>query len=307
MTNSLLYIRNLSKSIGSITPVKGISFELERGSCTALLGPNGAGKTTTLRMLAGLLSPSGGEIQYEDGGKSGRDWQKRIGYLPQYPKFYGWMTGMEYLIFSAKLSGLSGAQARKRSLEVLDTVGLREAAKRRIAGYSGGMKQRLGIAQSLVHEPSLIMLDEPVSALDPIGRREVMDLLSRLRGEVTILFSTHVLHDAEEVCDRMVVMVEGRIAEQGSWTELREKYRQPVLLLEVEPAAREEAWLRTLPGMPFVESADIRSRTAALAVRDLDQARNALMREMSDSRIRFQRIEAGTSSLEDMFMKVVGG
>ncbi|MGG1880445.1 ABC transporter ATP-binding protein [Paenibacillus cisolokensis] len=166
-------------------------------------------------MLAGLLSPSGGEIQYEDGGKSGRDWQKRIGYLPQYPKFYGWMTGMEYLIFSAKLSGLSGAQARKRSLEVLDNVGLREAAKRRIAGYSGGMKQRLGIAQSLVHEPSLIMLDEPVSALDPIGRREVMDLLSRLRGEVTILFSTHVLHDAEEVCDRMVVMVEGHDCRAG--------------------------------------------------------------------------------------------
>lgn len=307
MTESLLHIHNLSKTLGSVTPVNGISFELARGGCTGLLGPNGAGKTTTLRMLAGLLTPSGGEIRYADDDKAERHWQTRIGYLPQYPKFYGWMSGLEYLIFSAKLSGLSGKKAKQRSLDVLETVGLKDAARRRIAGYSGGMKQRLGIAQALVHEPELIMLDEPVSALDPIGRREVMDLLGRLRGEVTILFSTHVLHDAEEVCDRMVLMVDGRIAEQGELTELRAKYRQPVLLLEVEPGEREADWLHRLPERSFVEEADVRNRTARLIVTDLDQARETLMREMLDTRIRFQRIEAGTSSLEDMFMKVVEG
>lgn len=208
----LLTISNLTKRFGTLTPVDGISFELEQGSCTALLGPNGAGKTTTLRMLAGLLSPTQGQIQYAATGKSQDSWRERIGYLPQYPKFYPWMTGIEYLLFGARLSGLKRSQALIRSQEVLEMVGLEEAAKRRISGYSGGMKQRLGIAQALVHQPDLIMLDEPVSALDPIGRREVMDLLQRLRGDVTILFSTHVLHDAEEICDDMVLMVDGRIA-----------------------------------------------------------------------------------------------
>lgn len=309
MMEPVLRIHNLTKHMGSLTPVKGISFNLERGSCTALLGPNGAGKTTTMRMLAGLLSPSQGEIRYGNSGETGADnqrWQKRIGYLPQYPKFYGWMSGLEYLIFSAKLSGLPGKQAKLRSLEVLEMVGLQEAANRRISGYSGGMKQRLGIAQALVHEPEMILLDEPVSALDPIGRREVMDLLDRLRGEVTILFSTHVLHDAEEVCDRMVLMVDGRIAEQGELSELRAKYRQPLLLLEVEPGEREADWLRSLPGRHFIEEAEIRNRAARLVVQDMDEARAALVREMADVGIRFQRIEAGASSLEDMFMKVVG-
>ncbi|CAM3694037.1 MULTISPECIES: ABC transporter ATP-binding protein [Paenibacillus] len=306
MMEPVLRILNLTKNMGSLTPVKSISFNLERDSCTALLGPNGAGKTTTLRMLAGLLSPSQGEIRYGKSGADNQQWQKRIGYLPQYPKFYGWMSGLEYLIFSAKLSGLPGKQAKLRSLEVLEMVGLQEAAKRRISGYSGGMKQRLGIAQALVHEPELILLDEPVSALDPIGRREVMDLLDRLRGEVTILFSTHVLHDAEEVCDRMVLMVDGRIAEQGELSELRAKYRQPLLLLEVEPGEREADWLRSLPERHFIEEAEIRNRAARLVVQDMDQARAALVREMADAGIRFQRIEAGASSLEDMFMKVVG-
>jgi len=306
MMEPVLHIHNLTKNMGSLTPVKGISFGLERGSCTALLGPNGAGKTTTLRMLAGLLSPSQGEIRYGNTGGDNHHWRNRIGYLPQYPKFYGWMSGLEYLIFSARLTGLSGKQAKLRSLEVLEMVGLREAAKRRISGYSGGMKQRLGIAQALVHEPELILLDEPVSALDPIGRREVMDLLDRLRGEVTILFSTHVLHDAEEVCDRMVLMVDGRIAEQGELSELRAKYRQPLLLLEVEPGEREADWLRRLPERAFIEEAEIRNRAARLVVHDMDEARAALVREMADAGIRFQRIEAGASSLEDMFMKVVG-
>ncbi|MCM3786180.1 ABC transporter ATP-binding protein [Neobacillus mesonae] len=306
MTDKILIINDLTKNIGSISPVKGISFELLRGGCTALLGPNGAGKTTTLRMLAGLIPPTRGEMKYVQAGSQALEWRNRIGYLPQYPKFYGWMSGMEYLIFSAKLSGLSGRKAIQRSQEVIEMVGLKQAAKRRISGYSGGMKQRLGIAQALVHEPELIMLDEPVSALDPIGRREVMDLLNRLRGEVTIFFSTHVLHDAEEICDDMVLMVDGRIAETGSLHELRVKHRQPVLTIEVEEGKREQDWLQTLSERSFVLNADLGKRGAKLVVTDMDAARTALIRELADNGFELLRFEAGTSSLEDMFMKVVG-
>ena len=145
LTEKILSIHELTKSIGSITPVKGISFELRRGSCTALLGPNGAGKTTTLRMLAGLIPPTRGEIRYGSADTQTNGWRHRIGYLPQYPKFYSWMSGMEYLSFSAKLSGLSGREANKRSREVIEMVGLEQAAKRRISGYSGGMKRGLAL------------------------------------------------------------------------------------------------------------------------------------------------------------------
>lgn len=307
MTNEMLKIRDLTKRIGSVVPVNELSFVLQRGSCTALLGPNGAGKTTTLRMLAGLLSPTQGEISYiPTGSEPISNWRNRIGYLPQYPKFYGWMSGLEYLNFSAKLSGLSKRKAAERSSEVLEMVGLQQAAKRRISGYSGGMKQRLGIAQALVHKPELILLDEPVSALDPIGRREVMDLMTTLRGDVTILFSTHVLHDAEEICDDMVLMVDGRMAESGTLAELRMKYRQPVLIIEVEHGEREKKWLNSLTDREFVEESEFGAYGAKLFVTDMDLARTTLLREIADTGIGLLRFEAGASSLEDMFMKVVG-
>ncbi|UNK17780.1 ABC transporter ATP-binding protein [Paenibacillus sp. N3/727] len=307
MNGSLLKVRNLKKNFGSISPVKGISFQIERGSCTALLGPNGAGKTTTLRMLAGLMEPSSGSVEYA-GNQQTDSWRNRIGYLPQYPKFYGWMTGREYIIFSAEISGLRGRKASERTDEVLALVGLKDAAKRRISGYSGGMKQRLGLAQALVHEPELLLLDEPVSALDPLGRREVMDMIRELSGDkITILFSTHVLHDAEEICDEMVFMVDGMIAEQGSLNELRAKYRQPVIYVAIEPEGNGTQWLKSLTTRSFVTDAEIGRDWAKLTVDDVTAARSTLMEEISTKALPLVRFEAGTSSLEDMFMKVVSG
>lgn len=307
MNGSLLKVRNLKKNFGSISPVKGISFQIERGSCTALLGPNGAGKTTTLRMLAGLMDPSSGSVEYT-GSQQTDSWRNRIGYLPQYPKFYGWMTGREYIIFSAEISGLRGRKASERTDEVLELVGLKDAAKRRISGYSGGMKQRLGLAQALVHEPELLLLDEPVSALDPLGRREVMDMIRELSGDkITILFSTHVLHDAEEICDEMVFMVDGLIAEQGSLNELRAKYRQPVIYVAIEPEGNGTQWLKSLTTRSFVTDAEIGRDWAKLTVDDIAAARSTLMEEISMKALPIVRFEAGTSSLEDMFMKVVSG
>lgn len=304
MSGSLLKIQDLRKNFGSVSPVKGISFQIERGSCTALLGPNGAGKTTTLRMLAGLMEPSGGSVEYS-GSQTG-NWRNRIGYLPQYPKFYGWMTGTEYITFSAKISGLRGKKVAKRTEEVLAQVGLKDAAKRRISGYSGGMKQRLGLAQALVHEPEILLLDEPVSALDPLGRREVMEMIRELRGdEITVLFSTHVLHDAEEICDEMVFMVDGKIAEQGALTELRERYRQPIIFISIESDENGMKWLQSLETRSFVKEAVMGRGWAKLTVNDVGVVRNKLMEEITLNRIPLVRFEVGSSSLEDMFMKVV--
>ncbi|WP_410772293.1 ATP-binding cassette domain-containing protein [Fontibacillus sp. BL9] len=305
---SRLNVSRLTKKFGLRAAVKEISFELEEGGCTALLGPNGAGKTTTLRMLAGLLSPTSGSVTIDGKGTSEISSRNQIGYLPQHPSFYGWMTGKEYVVYAAGLSGMNGKQAAAEAELILERVGLGEASRRRISGYSGGMKQRLGLAQALVHRPRLLLLDEPVSALDPLGRREVMDLLQQLRQETTILLSTHVLHDAEEVCDEIIMLRNGEIVEHGDLADLSAKYRQPLLTIQVEgdPTGQGMAWLHSLQGRSFVKDFEIRGDTALLTVSDMGTAREVILKEAGSKTMPLLRFEAGATSLEDMFMKVVG-
>ena len=175
----LLKASDLVKRFGNTNAVKGINFHIEEGRCVSLLGPNGAGKTTTLKMLSGLLEPTSGSIDFK--GEKAKDLRQFIGYLPQYPAFYNWMSGKEFLVFAGQLAKLNVKEAEKRSEELLERVGLTNAKKRKIGGYSGGMKQRLGLAQALIHRPKLLILDEPVLALDPLGRREVLDMIQRLK------------------------------------------------------------------------------------------------------------------------------
>lgn len=184
---NVLEVAKLSKQYKNKLAVQNISFSLQEGKCTALLGPNGAGKTTVLNMITGLIDPSAGKIS-SPFLKSNTDLRSMIGFLPQFPAFYEWMSGEEYLIFAGELCHLSKSEAMKRADELLQIVGLEEGKKRKISQYSGGMKQRLGIAQALIHKPKLILLDEPVSALDPFGRREVLELMKGLKNETTILF-----------------------------------------------------------------------------------------------------------------------
>lgn len=302
---SLLQVTNLCKSYGAHISVNDISFEIEKGRCVALLGPNGAGKTTTLRMLAGLLEPTSGAISFE-GSRIGVDYRRGLGYVPQSPAFYGWMTGQEYVVFAAKLGGMTNKEAASKAMGVLSRVGLQGAARRRISGYSGGMKQRLGLAQALVHQPRLLLLDEPVSALDPIGRREVMELLRDIREETTVVFSTHVLHDADEICDDVILMNHGQIAEQGALSQLRSQYSLPVIRLRTERKELAMQWLKSLTSQSFVLESQLADDGAVLNVNDVEIARRTILQEAAQLEIPLLQFEAGTSTLEDLFMKVVG-
>lgn len=309
----LLQVDRLVKAFGQTQAVKGISFHIQEGRCTALLGPNGAGKTTTIRMLTGLLKPTEGSIEFH-GPQAGEDRRSLLGYLPQSPAFHNWMSGMEYVVYAGKLCGLSAADAKTRAQELLERVGLGEAAKRRIGGYSGGMKQRLGLAQALVHRPKLLVMDEPVSALDPIGRRDVLSLLKELKSETTILFSTHVLHDAEELCDDVVIIRSGEVALQGSLSQIRSEHRRPIIELKLEDHDPSHIWAadfmqRTLldeQWSALIEETNLSENTLRLTVKDMDKARQALTEELARKKVSFSRLEAGYSSLEDLFMKVVG-
>lgn len=226
--------RGLTKTYGDIEALKPLDLVVPKGSVFGFLGRNGAGKTTTLRLLAGLAQPTAGSafISGIEATRPNSPARARLGYLPQDPAFYNWMTPISYLDYAAKLFGMDGAARKTRIDEVLALAGLESAAKRRIGGFSGGMKQRLGIAQALIHRPDLLLLDEPTSALDPAGRHETLALIDQLRGDTTIFFSSHILADVERVCDTVAIIHEGELLLTADRDELLAQYAQNIVVLE---------------------------------------------------------------------------
>ena len=225
-----------------------------RGSVFGFLGRNGAGKTTTMRLLAGLASPTAGRAWIDGLETTGanRLARTRFGYLPQAPAFYSWMNAREYLDYVGKIQELP-ADARKRQIEeLLELSDLKEASRRRIGGFSGGMLQRLGLAQALIGNPPVLLLDEPTSSLDPAGRYEVLDMITRISGSRTVFFSSHILNDIERVCNSLAVLHKGRLLLVSGVEELLEKYPVNAAELELDPAAeeRESAALDGIPGYP---------------------------------------------------------
>ena len=195
----------------------GISLAVRRGETFGFVGPNGAGKTTTLKILMGLIRATSGEARIlgHDVRESG--YRRHIGFLPENPYFHDFLTGREFLDFYAKLSGLARGERARRIAELLELVGLEDAADARLRTYSKGMLQRIGLAQSLVHDPAVVFLDEPMSGLDPLGRKEIRDLILRLRDEgKTVFMNSHILSDVETLCDRVAIIVHGRIRFEGS-------------------------------------------------------------------------------------------
>ncbi|MGF2616707.1 ABC transporter ATP-binding protein [Rossellomorea vietnamensis] len=299
---NVIAVKELRKEYKEKLAVDKVTFQLEEGKCTALLGPNGAGKTTTIQMLAGLITPSSGSVQ-SDLLPETKDLRSLIGYLPQYPSFFDWMSGEEYMIFSGEIAGISKKEAQKRTGNLLDLVGLSDSKTRKIGEFSGGMKQRLGIAQALIHKPQLLMLDEPVSALDPFGRREVLELMGRLKKETTILFSTHILNDAEEICDDVLFLHQGNLVEGGTLLEIKERYKEAVLALQFEESA--DQFIKYFTGSPFIQEHTINGGTVHFKVSDVSKARNEVLEIAVQHAIPLIRFETSESSLEDIFMKVV--
>jgi ABC-2 type transport system ATP-binding protein len=194
----------------------GISFGVREGEIFGFVGPNGAGKTTTLKILMGLIRPTGGQASILGHDVREAAFRRHVGFLPENPYFYEYLTGHEILEFYARLSGLSRSVRAERVAALLEQVGLSHAADARLRTYSKGMLQRVGIAQALVHDPDVVFLDEPMSGLDPIGRKEIRDLILRLRSEgKTVFMNTHILSDVELVCDRVAIIARGRIVHEG--------------------------------------------------------------------------------------------
>ncbi|HEY4639251.1 MAG TPA: ABC transporter ATP-binding protein [Candidatus Udaeobacter sp.] len=228
MTNSAVAVQGLTKIFPvpfhptrGVVAVKDLSLHIEPGEVYGLLGPNGSGKSTTLKIILGLVSPTRGRTEIF--GRDSRLVESReaVGFLPENPYFYKYLSGTETLVFFGRLCGMTGITLKSRVNELLDLVGLDKARDRRLGTYSKGMLQRIGLAQALIHDPRLVVLDEPTAGVDPAGSREIRDLIMDLkRRGITVLLSSHLLAQAQEICDRIGILADGVMVREGRLQEL---------------------------------------------------------------------------------------
>jgi ABC-2 type transport system ATP-binding protein len=226
MSDNVIELKSLKKYYHSgvrglgVQALDGLSLEVARGETFGLLGPNGAGKSTAIKVILGLVKPNSGSCLLF-GEKLSRNARKRLGYLPEAPNFYRFLSARELVVFYARLCGMPKSAALESAKKVLDVVGLSDAADRRLSEYSKGMLQRAGLAQAIVHDPELVILDEPSSGLDPIGMADMADMIMRLKESgKTVLLCSHLLNEAENLCDRVAIVNQGKIAASGKLQDL---------------------------------------------------------------------------------------
>ncbi len=304
-----IQIDDLHKHYGEVQALDGLNLQVQKGSVYGFLGPNGAGKTTTLRILAGLAKADGGTVVI-DGERepSPEKPSVHIGYLPEEPAFYPWMTPLEFLDYVGQIFHLDGPTRKTRIAELIALSGLKEAQKRRIGGFSHGMRQRLGFAQAMINQPDVLLLDEPVSALDPAGRKEILELILSLRGQCTILMSTHILADVERVCDTIGIIRSGKMVIQADRNELLNRYAVSALDVELANGSttRMEEISRLFSQVEGVNGVTSDQNVLHIQTSDVQGVSQRLMQSIVASGIQINKFEVVRPSLEDIFMRLTG-
>ncbi len=298
----MIIVQDLHKSFGSFAALRGISLTVRRGEIYGFIGQNGAGKTTTMNILTGLSHPTSGNcrVNGHDVRSIRHPSELQIGYLPENPAFYAWMTAGETLTY---LSGTGKADTGR----LLEWVGLADAAKRKVGGFSRGMRQRLGIAAALVHDPDLLILDEPSSALDPEGRSDVLRLIRELkqRGK-TVFFSTHILSDVERVCDTVGIIAGGTMRLEKPLLELQRQHIVPVFDLRLaRPCPPDLA--DDLKNHPLVLAIEENEDQLTVTVRDAAAGSVWLMEQLATRNLPVVSLTQHTPTLEDIFIREVNG
>jgi ABC-2 type transport system ATP-binding protein len=278
----------------------GISFSVQQGEIFGFVGPNGAGKTTTLKILMGLIHAQRGSATVLGHDIGENEYRKHVGFLPENPYFYDFLTGTEFLNFYARVSGVPAQERPERVSSLLEQVGLADAGDARLRTYSKGMLQRVGIAQAIVHDPDIVFLDEPMSGLDPIGRKEIRDLIVRLNGEgKTIFMCTHILSDVEMLCHRVAIIVNGKIRYLGSSEEfLASEERSADVVLARLPA----------DAVTIIEErfgASMRGQGDHIEMRILEKDVKDLLRLALDTDSEIVSVTPHRVSLESIFLTAV--
>lgn len=297
----MLELSHVSKSFGSNKIIEDLSFSVPEHTIYGFIGQNGAGKTTTMKMILGLLKADRGDILVnKERVHYGENRVNRyIGYLPDVPEFYSYLTPAEYLNLCGEITGMKRQELGKRSQELLELVGLQDT-KKRIHGFSRGMKQRLGIAQALLNSPKLLICDEPTSALDPLGRKEILDILLSVKKHTTVIFSTHILSDVERICDEIGLLHNGKLALKGSIDEIHKMRRGDGFEIELTTNRERERLRELLPGScPS-------GRNQLLFPKGTQKDMVSVMQVITSNQIYPLRVEMREATLETLFMEVIG-
>jgi len=303
---SILRIENLTKEYSTgffgrkFRALNKLNLEVEEGEIFGFLGPNGAGKTTTIKILLRIIFPSDGTAWLLNKKLGDTPELHKIGYMPENPYFYRFLTGYEFLMFYAKLIGLSYEEGQKKANRLLDIVGLADAKKTRLSDYSKGMVTRVGLAQSLITDPTLLLLDEPMSGLDPIGRREIRDLIAQLKEQKkTIFFCSHILADVEMLCDRVAILNKGNLIKLGAVQDLLDSGTKHYIL-SLDGLSQEKVDQISSTTIKHEDIGGIQHFTVA----NREDAQNIAQKAIADNaRIIELRPERGT--LEDYFVREV--
>lgn len=296
----ILDVSHISKSFGNHTVLKDLSFSVPEHSIYGFIGKNGAGKTTAMKMVLGLYPVDQGEIKVcgEKAAYGQNRTNRYIGYLPDVPEFYGFMTPPEYLWLCGEITGMPKSVLKDRIPEMLKVTGLYQE-KRRIQGFSRGMKQRLGIAQALINRPRLLICDEPTSALDPAGRKEILDILKSVREYTTILFSTHILSDVERICDEIGILNGGKLAWHGTMEDIHHMGQSQGF--EIDFLNAKDAQRLAMEWDGAKRTNDLQLIFEGGSKNDM----NKVMEQIAAQNIPVRRMERMEPSLEAFFMEVI--
>ena len=302
MAETVLEVQGIEKTFRlgffrkRVEAVRGVSFEVQKGETFGLLGPNGAGKTTSIKSILRLIHPDRGSIRLF-GEPLSLSAARRIGYLPENPYVYQYLTAREFLDLCGRLMGMGRAQRRRRGDELIELVGLQHAVDRPIGRFSKGMMQRVGLAQALLHDPELLILDEPMSGLDPIGRKQVRDIiLAERRAGKTLLFTSHVLSDVEMLCDRIAIIRHGQVVARGTLDDLLrpEVRRVRLQLSDVSPGLLAR----------LASRGDVRTHDQVVHVLiEGDGETSGILREALDAGAKVIEVSAERETLEDLFLR----
>lgn len=295
----------LSKIYKEKIALKDVSFSVEGTGCIGFLGKNGAGKTTTIRILAGLAKATSGKVEVVgyDVSKYSKKIREVIGYCPQMPMFYDYMTALEWMYWVGSMFKLDKKNVENKSEELLKKCGIWEERNRKIGEYSSGMKQRLAIAQALINNPKLLILDEPVSALDPIGRYDVLKLIEELKSKMTIFISTHIIDDIARVADEVVIIDKGSVVIADSMQSLLQKYAKNIIEFSIEQTDKNIKDI--LAKKPYIYNVEWDGVRYKVSTDKKEEASKKILKMIIDENLKLLSYNEGNISLEDIFLKVV--
>jgi ABC-2 type transport system ATP-binding protein len=306
----MIEVERLTKRYGPTLAVSDVSFEVRKGEVLGFLGPNGAGKTTTMRVITGYLPPTGGKVRVAgvDVVEEPLEAKRHTGYLPESPPVYPDMTVVEYLAFVARIKGLPRSEVKKRVDEVSEKCAITDVRHRQTGKLSKGYRQRVGLAQALIHNPDVLILDEPTAGLDPKQIIETRELIKGLAGQHTVVLSTHILPEVSKTCQRVVVISAGKVVAEGSPDELTRRLEgfETVLLTAEGPQEEMKARLERISGVNLVEQRQVSDGRATYEVHAEkgNDVRAELARAVVESQWKLFELRTSGMSLEDIFLKL---